>query len=93
MSKLTLMPVIEELAPLTPAVMYEVTAAKYVMLGIRDFRKLVESGIIHFRTHPGRTRRIHIKPPFLGDLVYLSRLPRSTMPVGEGSPGPPEKGA
>ena len=69
MQKLTLMPVTEDLAPLRPAVMYEAAAAKYVMLGIHEFRKLVGQGIIPFRRHPGRTRRIYLR----SDLdAYLS---------------------
>ena len=90
MQKLTLMPVTEDLAPLRPAVMYEAAAAKYVMLGIHEFRKLVGQGIIPFRRHPGRTRRIYLR----SDLdAYLSRLPRGIMPASEDSPGSTRKGA
>ena len=34
----------------------EATAAKYVMLGIYDFRKLVAAAVIVCRVHPGRKR-------------------------------------
>jgi excisionase family DNA binding protein len=90
MSKLILMPVIDKLGPLTPAVMYEAVAAKYVKLGIHDFRKLVDAGVIPFRTHPGRTRRIYLT----ADLdEYLSRLPRGRIPTSEDSPSSEERGA
>ncbi len=73
MSKLVLMPLADRPERITQAVMYETAAAKYVMLGIHDFRKLVEEGVIPFRRHLGRTRRIYLK----SDLdSYLSRLPR-----------------
>jgi hypothetical protein len=40
--KFEVLPVVNEgLAPLTQAVMYEKTAAKYIMLGIHEFRELV----------------------------------------------------
>jgi hypothetical protein len=87
--KLVLMPVAETLAPLTPAVMYEVAAAKYVMLGIHDFRKLVDTGVIICRNHPGRMRRIYLKND-LDD--YLRNLPQSNMVAGRVHPGPGGKG-
>jgi hypothetical protein len=87
--KMSLLPVVDGLAPLTPAVMYEVMAAKYVMLGIRDFRKLVDEGVIPCRTHPGRTRRIYLKSD-LDD--YLRNLPRCNIGPGRICPGPEGKG-
>jgi hypothetical protein len=58
--------------PLTPAVMYESEAAKYIMLGIHDFRRFVVAGTIPSRTHPGRKRKIYLK----ADLdIYLLGLP------------------
>jgi len=83
MGKLTLMPMIDKLAPFTPAVMYETAAAKYVMLGIHEFRKLVERGVIPFRRHPGRTRRIYLKADLDG---YLLQLPRGRITTSEDSP-------
>lgn len=77
------MPVVDELSPLTSAVMYEATAAKYVMLGIHEFRKLADRGEIPFRRHPGRKRRIYLKT----DLdEYLSLLPRGKINFSEDSP-------
>jgi hypothetical protein len=71
-SNLILMPAIPELQPLTPAVLYEVAAAKYVKIAIEDFRGFVNQGLIPFRTHPGRSRRIYLKM----DLdAYLRNLP------------------
>jgi excisionase family DNA binding protein len=73
------MPAVNMLVPLVQAVMYEKTAAKYVMLGIHEFRKLVEDGIIPSRFHPGRTRRISLKT----DLdEYLQNLPCANMSAG-----------
>jgi hypothetical protein len=90
MSKFALMPIVENLEPMTPAVMYEVVAAKYLMLGIADFRKLVNQGVIPCRHHPGRKRRIYLK----ADLdKYLMKLPRSNIRHCEVSPSPKEKGA
>jgi hypothetical protein len=61
-----------KLEPITPAVMYEAEAARYIMLGIHDFRKLVAEGVIPCRTHPGRVRKIYLK----ADLdAYLFGLP------------------
>jgi hypothetical protein len=58
--------------PFTPGVMYESEAARYIMLGIHDFRKLVAAGVIPSRTHPGRKRKIYLK----ADLdAYLLALP------------------
>lgn len=83
MNKLTLMPLVDRLTVLTPAVMYESAAAKYIMLGIHEFRVLVDQGVIPFRRHPGRTRRIYLK----ADLdSYLSELPRGRMTNSEDSP-------
>lgn len=79
-----LMPVVDKLAPITPAVMYETMAAKYVMLGIHDFRKLVDAGEIIYRTHPGRSRRIYLKSD-LDD--YLKNLPQGNMSEGRVHPG------
>ncbi len=81
--KLVLTPVIDELAPITPADMYEAMAAKYVMLGIHDFRKLVDEGKIICRNHPGRTRRIYLKTD-LDD--YLRNLPRGNIVGGRVHP-------
>ena len=87
--KLVLMPVVDTLAPITQAVMYEAIAAKYVMLGIHDFRRLVDDGVITHRTHPGRTRRIYLKI----DLdEYLRNLPRGNIGAGRVHPGPEGKG-
>jgi hypothetical protein len=69
--------------------MYEVSAAKYVMLGIRDFRKLVNEGVVICRNHPGRTRRIYLKVD-LDD--YLRNLPQSNIVAGRVHPGPGRKG-
>ncbi len=84
MRKFELVPVVNEgLAPLTTAVMYEVTAAKYVMIGIHEFRNLVRSGAIPFRTRPGHNRRLYLK----ADLDrYLASLPiGGRMPCSEDS--------
>ena len=84
MQKFELIPIINEgLAPLTQAVMYETTAAKYIMLGIHEFRDLVHDGVIPYRTRPGHNRRIYLK----SDLdAYLAGLPiGGTMPSSEDS--------
>jgi excisionase family DNA binding protein len=80
MQNFEILPVVNEgLAPLTQAVMYEKTAAKYVMLGIHEFRKLVDEGVIPCRFHPGRTRRIYLR----SDLDrYLSNLPCGSIEAG-----------
>jgi hypothetical protein len=84
-SNLVLMPAIPDLHPLTPAVLYEVAAAKYLKIAIEDFREFVNQGLIPFRTHPGRSRRIYLK----ADLdIYLKNLPigkptRRKMDAGE----------
>ncbi len=90
MNKLALVPLLDHMGEIAPAVMYETAAAKYVMLGVHDFRKLVDCGVIPFRRHAGRKRRIYLKSD-LDD--YLSKLPRGTMSDIEGSHGPSEKGA
>jgi hypothetical protein len=87
--KMVLMPAVDKLIPLTQAVMYEVTAAKYIMLGIHDFRRLVEDGVILCRTHPGRSRKIYLKTD-LDD--YLKSLPRCNIGHGRVRPGPEGKG-
>lgn len=89
LQKLVLMPVADNLAPIPPAVMYEVTAAKYLMLGIHDFRMLVNAGVIVCRNHPGRKRRIYLKSD-LDD--YLRSLPQSNIVAGRVHPGPGGKG-
>ena len=87
--RMVLMPVADTLTPVASAVMYEVTAAKYVMLGIHDFRRLVDAGLIICRNHPGRTRRIYLKVD-LDD--YLRNLPQSNIVAGRVHPGPGEEG-
>ncbi len=88
------MPATPDLQPLTPAVLYEVAAAKYIKIAIEDFRTLVNQGLIPFRTHPGRSRRIYLK----ADLdAYLKNLPvghpvRRKMTTSEDSPEPERKG-
>jgi hypothetical protein len=90
-SNLVLLPAVDGLSPLTPAVLYEVAAAKYVKIDIAEFRNLVRSGIIPARTHPGRTRSIYLKE----DLDrYLRQLPikpvsRGTITDGESPSQPP----
>ena len=71
--KFELIPIAREgFAPLTQAVMYEKVAARYVMLGIHEFRELVHKGIIPYRTRSGHSRRIYLK----SDLdSYLAGLP------------------
>ncbi len=73
MRKFEILPVVDKkLDPITQAAMYEKTAAKYVMLGIHEFRELVHKGVILFRTRHGHNRRIYLK----SDLDnYLSSLP------------------
>lgn len=78
MQKFEILPVVNEgLAPLTQAVMYEKTAAKYVMLGIHEFRDLVHNGIIPYRTRQGHCRRIYLK----SDLDASLHAPESEPPV------------
>jgi hypothetical protein len=92
MKKFELIPMINDgLAPLTQAVMYEKMAAKYVMLGIHEFRGLVHNGIIQYRTRPGHSRRIYLK----SDLdTYLAGLPiGGRMSPGEDLSSPEEEGA
>ncbi len=90
MNKLALVPLVDRMGEIMPAVMYESEAAKYVMLGVHEFRKLVDAGTIPFRRHAGRKRRIYLKAD---PDEYLSRLPRGTMSDIEGSHGPSDKGA
>ena len=73
MQKFEILPVVNEgLAPLSQAVMYEKMAAKYVMLGIHEFRELARNGTIPYRTRPGHRRRIYLRM----DLdAYLTNLP------------------
>ncbi len=83
MPNLMLVPVVNHLEPQTSAVMYEVAAAKYMMLGIHNFRKLVAAGRIPYRTHPGRRRRIYLK----SDLdSFLLNLPQGKITASEDSP-------
>ena len=67
------------------AVMFEKAAAKYCLLAIQDFRKLVTAGSIPCRHHLGRTRRIYLREDLDN---YLRALPRggAKMPAGEESP-------
>ncbi len=92
-SNLVLMPAIQELDPITPAILWEVAAAKYLKLAIQDFRTLVNDEAIKFRTHPGHSRRIYLKE----DLDrYARNLPvgnsRAKMAACEEPPGPQDKG-
>ena len=87
--QLVLMPFVNQLSPVSPAVMYEVTAAKYLMLGIHEFRKLVDEGAIICRNHPGRKRRIYLKAD-LDD--YLNRLPPCKIGGGRVHPGFDDRG-
>jgi excisionase family DNA binding protein len=90
-SRLILVKAQGSLGPLTPAVLYEVAAAKYVKIDIATFRELVRAGVIPARAHPGRTRNIYLKD----DLdAYLHNLPvkpadRSRIVSGEVSSRPP----
>ncbi len=71
-SNLVLVPAVNRITELAPAVLYEVAAAKYVKIDIADFRILVRQGVIPARTHFGRTRNIYLKE----DLdAYLRKLP------------------
>jgi hypothetical protein len=89
--KLVLAQVDNELIPLTPAVMYEATAAKYVKMDLGKFRWLVKTGKIPARMHEGRTRWIYLKE----DLdTYLRNLPivdasKGKIRTGEVPPRPP----
>lgn len=90
-SKLVLVRAQRNLSPLTPAVLYEVAAAKYVKIDIATFRDFVRSGVIPARTHPGRTRSIYLKEDLDG---YLRNLPvkepgRGKIPAGEVPSRPP----
>jgi len=89
MEKLTLVTAVDSVTPATQAVMYEAAAAKYVMLGIHGFRRLVDEGAIIFRNHPNRTRRIYLKTD-LDD--YLKALPQRNIVSGRVRPGPEGKG-
>lgn len=93
-SRMILMPATSDIQPLTTAVLYEVAAAKYIKIAIEEFREFVNRGLIPFRTHPGRSRRIYLK----ADLdAYLKNLPigqpatRRNMAVGEDPPEPERK--
>jgi hypothetical protein len=89
--RLVLMPATSDLQPLTPAVLYEVAAAKYIKIDIADFRILVKQGVIPARTHFGRTRSIYLRE----DLdAYLRNLPprpagHAKMVDGESPSKPP----
>ena len=72
MNNLVLLTAAKGLAPLTTAVLWETDAAKYVKLGIHEFRDLVDGGIIVYRLRPGHKHRIYLK----SDLdAYLANLP------------------
>ena len=81
--KMVFMPAVDLLVPRTQAVMCEKTAAKYVMFGIHEFRKLVDQGVISFRT-----RQVDNKRPFSlkHELdAYLASLPWYKIHFGESS--------
>ncbi len=92
-SNLVLVPAVNRITELTPAVLYEVAAAKYVKIDIADFRILVRQGVIPARTHFGRTRSIYLKE----DLdAYLRKLPlkpagHARMADGESPSKPPRE--
>ena len=90
-SQLVLVRADNELNPLTPAVLYEVAAAKYVKVDLGEFRRLVRTGKIPARVHEGRTRWIYLKEELD---TYLRNLPivdasRGKMCSGEVPPRPP----
>ncbi len=93
-SNLILMPAMGDLSKPTPAVFWEVAAAKYVKLGIQEFRELVNQGAIPFRNHQGRRRRIYLKEDLDAYLRNLPRgsLERSRIVLSEDSSKPADKG-
>jgi len=87
--KMLFMPAVDLLVPLAQAIICEKTAAKYVMLGIHEFQKLVDQGIISFRT-----RQVDRKRPFSlkHELdAYLASLPRYKIHSGESSSNSAER--
>ncbi len=74
--------------------LWEVAAARYVKLGIQEFRELVNQGVIPFRQHPGRRRRIYLKEDLDKYLLSLPRgsLERSGMVLREDPSKPADKG-
>jgi len=89
-----LLPATSDLQPLTTAVLYEVAAAKYIKIAIEDFREFVNQGMIPFRTHPGRSRRIYLKADldaYLRNLAIGQPRTRRNMDPGEDPPEPERK--
>jgi hypothetical protein len=92
-TNLVLLPAVSGLSPLTPAVLYEVAAAKYVKIDIADFRLLVKQGVIPARTHAGRTRSIYLKEDLDHYLRHLPVKPASGVTIEDGeSPSQPPQG-
>ena len=61
MSNLKLVSMVDDIAEVQPAAMYEREAARYLKLSVNDLRLFAKSGAIVARFHPGRTRRIYLK--------------------------------
>lgn len=63
-----------------PAAFYELAAARYIGLCRPYFRQLIMSGVIPYRQHLGRKRRIYLR----ADLdAYLCSLKKRTMTIRE----------
>lgn len=70
---LTVISVIEDIKKVEPAAMYAKQAARYINIGINEFRIMVRNGIIPARKHAGRKHCIYLK----SDLdEYLGSLPK-----------------
>jgi len=88
--KLMLVPVTDQIKPLSPAAMHENAAAKYIGMNRTSFRELIFAGIIPFTKHLNGKTRIYLKIDLDG---YLESLTRSTMGARENSPVAALKGA
>jgi len=70
-TRLALVPIFSSIAPPEPLLLYETTAAKLLKISIHQFRQLVRDGVVPFRLHSGRSKRLYL----LEDLrVYARNL-------------------
>jgi hypothetical protein len=83
--KLELVPVVRDLGPVQPAVMYTREAARYLKMSVHKLRELSRMGLIPHSYHINGRKPIFIK----SDLdAYLAGLPRVKMAPRELQPNP-----
>lgn len=85
---LALVPVAQNLAPLTTAVLYAKQARAYLKISSAGFNDLVKKGIINRFTHVCGKRPFFLKHELD---AYLRTLPRYKMDSGESSPNSVER--